>query len=44
VWWIPAAILFLLVPFFFVSYGIEYGVVAYMVGMPEGGPPKLAYP
>jgi hypothetical protein len=37
VWWIPAAILVLVVPFFFVSYGIEYGIVAYMVGMPERG-------
>jgi hypothetical protein len=41
---IPAATLVLLVPFFFASYGIEYLVVKFMVGMPEGGPPNLAYP
>jgi hypothetical protein len=44
VWWIPAAILVLLVPFFFASYGIEYFVMAYMIGMPSGGPENLAYP
>jgi hypothetical protein len=43
-WWIPAAILVLLVPFFFASYGIEYLVMAYMIGMPSGGPENLAYP
>jgi hypothetical protein len=43
-WLIPAATLVLLVPFFFASYGIEYLVVKFMVGMPEGGPPNLAYP
>jgi hypothetical protein len=42
-WLIPAAILVLLVPFFFASYGIEYLVIKSMVGMPEGGPPNLAY-
>jgi len=42
-WVIPAATLVLLVPFFLASYGIEYLVVSYMVGMPEGGPPNLAY-
>jgi hypothetical protein len=44
VWMIPAAILVLLVPFFFASYGIEYLVMRFMVGMPEGGPPNVAYP
>ena len=43
-WLIPAAILVLLVPFFFASYGIEYLVMAYMIGMPSGGPENLAYP
>jgi len=43
-WWIPAATLVLLVPFFFVSYGLEYLVMAYMIGMPSGGPENLAYP
>ncbi|HTF27029.1 MAG TPA: hypothetical protein VK937_24470 [Candidatus Limnocylindria bacterium] len=43
VWVIPAATLVLLVPFFLASYGIEYLVVKHMVGMPEGGPPNLAY-
>jgi hypothetical protein len=42
-WVIPAACLVLLVPFFFASYGIEYLVVKNMVGIPEGGPPNLAY-
>lgn len=42
-WLIPAAALTLLVPFFFVSYGIEYLVVNFMVRMPEGGPPRLAH-
>jgi len=41
-WVIPAATLALLVPFFFASYAIEYIVVNYMVGMPEGGLPSLA--
>lgn len=44
VWLVPAATLVLLVPFFFASYGIEYMVIRQMVGMPEGGPPNLAYP
>jgi hypothetical protein len=44
VWIIPAATLVLLVPFFFASYGVEYFIVGFMVGMPEGGPPNLAYP
>jgi hypothetical protein len=44
VWWIPTAILVLLVPFFIASYGIEYLVMAYMVGMPAGGPENLTYP
>jgi hypothetical protein len=44
VWWIPAATLVLLVPFFFVSFGIEYLVMAHMIGMPSGGPGNLAYP
>lgn len=43
VWIIPAATLALLIPFFFASYGIEYLVLHFMVGMPEGGPPNLAY-
>ena len=43
-WWIPAAILVLLVPFFLASYGIEYTVMAYMIGMPAGGPENLTYP
>jgi hypothetical protein len=42
-WLIPAATLVLLVPFFFASYGIEYLVVKFMVGIPEGGPPNLSY-
>lgn len=44
VWMIPAATMALLIPFFFASYGIEYLVLHFMVGMPEGGPPNLAYP
>jgi hypothetical protein len=44
VWLIPAATLVLLIPFFLASYGIEYLVVKFMVGMPEGGPPNLSYP
>lgn len=44
VWIIPAACLVLLVPFFFASYWVEYFVIKRMVGMPEGGPPNLAYP
>ena len=43
IWVIPAATLVLLVPFFLASYGVEYLVVRHMVGMPEGGPPNLAY-
>jgi hypothetical protein len=43
-WLVPAATLVLLVPFFLASYGIEYLVISYMVGMPEGGPPNVAYP
>ena len=43
-WLIPAATLVLLVPFFLASYGIEYLVVSYMVGMPEGGPANVAFP
>jgi hypothetical protein len=42
-WVIPSAVLVLLVPFFLASYGIEYLVVKYIVGMPEGGPPNLAH-
>lgn len=34
----------LLVPFFFASYGIEYFVMAHMIGMPSGGTENLAYP
>ena len=43
-WLIPAAILVLLVPFFFASYGTEYLVMRFMVGAPEGGAPNVAYP
>jgi len=43
-WWVPAAILALLLPFFFASYGVEYLVMRFMVGMREGAPPNLAYP
>ena len=43
-WTVPAATLCLLVPFFLASYAIEYAVVAWMVGMPEGGPPNVTYP
>lgn len=43
-WVIPVAALVLLVPFFFVSYGVEYLVLYHMVGVPEGGPPNVAYP
>ncbi len=43
-WVIPAATLVLLVPFFLASYAIEYRVMKFMVGMPQGGPPTLAYP
>jgi hypothetical protein len=42
-WWIPAAVLVLLVPFFLASFLIEYLVVAYMFGMPGGEPPNLGY-
>lgn len=42
-WIVPAAVLILLVPFFFASYGTEYLVLRFMVGVPEGGPPNLAY-
>ena len=41
VWWIPAGILVLVVPFFFVSYGIEYGLHGRHA---RERPPKLAYP
>jgi len=44
IWWVPAAILALLVPFFFASYGVEYLVMRFMVGKREGAPPNLAYP
>jgi hypothetical protein len=43
-WIIPAACLVLLIPFFFASYWIEHFVVKWMVGLPEGGPPHVAYP
>lgn len=42
-WPVAAAVLVLLVPFFFVSYGIEYFVMCYMVGMPDGGPSNPSY-
>jgi hypothetical protein len=42
-WVVPAATLVLLVPFFLASYVIEYRVMKFMVGMPEDGPPNLAY-
>ncbi len=41
---VPAATLVLLIPFFFASYGLEYLVLRFMVGMPEGGPPNVSYP
>jgi hypothetical protein len=44
VWFVPAAALVLLIPFFFASYWIEYFIVRNMVGMPDGQPPNLAYP
>jgi len=37
-WIIPGAVLMLLVPFFFASWGIEYLVFDYMLGMPDGDP------
>jgi hypothetical protein len=43
-WVIPAATLALLIPFFFASYVVEYLVIKFMLGMPEGGPANLAYP
>jgi hypothetical protein len=43
-WLIPAAILALLVPFFFASYGTEYLVMRFMVGVPVGGAPNVGYP
>jgi hypothetical protein len=43
IWIIPAACLILLVPFFFASYCVEYFVIKWMVGMPAGGPPNVAY-
>jgi hypothetical protein len=43
-WIIPAACLVLLIPFFFASYWIEHFVVKWMVGLPKGGPPNVAYP
>jgi hypothetical protein len=42
-WVIPAATLVLLMPFFLVSYWIEYLVVRRMVGMPSGEASNLAY-
>jgi hypothetical protein len=42
-WLIPAATLSLLVPFFFTSYAMEYLILKFMVGMPDGGPPSLSY-
>lgn len=44
VWIIPAAVLVLLIPFFFPSYGIEYLIVRSIVGTPDGGPSNPAYP
>jgi hypothetical protein len=43
-WLIPAATLALLISFFFASYGVEYLVMWFMLGMPEEEPPDLAYP
>jgi hypothetical protein len=43
-WLVPSATLVLLVPFFFVSYWIEYRVVRRMVGRPDGEEPNLSYP
>jgi hypothetical protein len=40
-WIIPCAVLVLLVPFFFASYGVEYLVIKQMLGMPEGNPSNL---
>jgi hypothetical protein len=37
-WIIPGAVLMLLVPFFFASWGIEYLVFNYMLGRPDGDP------
>jgi hypothetical protein len=42
VWIIPCAVLVLLVPFFFASYGVEYVVIKHMLGMPEGGTSRLS--
>jgi hypothetical protein len=42
-WAVPAAVLPLLIPFFFASYGIEYLILWFMIGEPEGGAPNLAY-
>ena len=43
-WEVAAATLVLLVPFFVVSYLIEYRIVRSMVGVPDGEPANLAYP
>lgn len=40
-WIIPCAVLVLLVPFFFASYGVEYAIINHMLGMPEGDPSNL---
>ena len=42
-WLVPAAVLVLLVPFFFASYGIEYLVVRHTLKIPDGGPANTAY-
>jgi len=42
-WWIPSAVLVLLVPFFLASYLIESAVVIYRIGMPGGEPSNLSY-
>jgi len=44
IWFIPAAALILLIPFFFASYWIEYRVIKFMVGKPKHGLPALDYP
>jgi hypothetical protein len=41
VWIIPCAVLILLIPFFFASYGVEYLIINHMLGMPEGDPSNL---
>jgi hypothetical protein len=40
-WIIPCAVLILLVPFFFASYGVEYLIINRMLGMTEGDPSNL---